>query len=594
MRFQTKMVVMYAIFMLGVAFVLGVIYHEYSLRQYVKIEEKNLEITAEQLITQFDEILKPMELATNYILSDPSILSGIRMLSKTEEGYSDNPYIIDEKTNIRKRINTDYLTNNFYRTIIFNQSGSVISNSNYLAKKVRSFVDFINMPWIGEADQSKGIPILVNAHEDTWGLEHNPQVFSLLKALQGENMGYIEIQKKVESLEDELQVPKDGLEYMIFLNGTQLLYSSLNTEHMDEYMKIVQEEGSFVKIFNVNVIDKQQVIAKKESKSYAFSILVIENTDNLVNESAYLTPMTFLVAFIFFAISMVFVMLLSIYLTKPIRQLRTVMENTKLENIGNEIMMDNPNNEIEALNFSYQKVLGRLKESMVKEKRMSFLHLQAQFDSLQSQVNPHFLYNVLNIISARGMSNEDEKICEMCGSLANMLRYSTNTKIRYARIEEELEYLDQYFYLLKARYEHKIEFKVDVDECIRMQIIPKIILQQIVENSINHGFENSTNQMQVTITGWKEEDRWYIKVHDNGQGFDDKALADLMKNLEKTKRRLLKERDNMELEIGGMGLINTYARLLLLYNDELTFEFKNVKDGVDIIIGANIRRKLSE
>ncbi len=173
---------------------------------------------------------------------------------------------------------------------------------------------------------------------------------------------------------------------------------------------------------------------------------------------------TILIVGCFFIISMAFVIIISRRLTKPIHELRTFMEHTQIENMDKTFRLEMPNDEIEALNKSYQNVLKRLQEAIVKEKRMAILQLQAQFDSLQAQVNPHFLYNVLNVISNRGIISGDETICEICGSLAAMLRYSTNTKERYATICEELNYLEQYFYLLKSRYQHKISFKIQVEE----------------------------------------------------------------------------------------------------------------------------------
>lgn len=568
MRFQTKMIAVYAVFMFIVAFVLGLFYHEYTIQQYKKAEEKSLEAFAEQMVNQVDGILTPMELATNYILSDTSVREGITMLAKETNGLQEEGYKEDARTDIRLGINTDYIVRHFYRTIFFNQLGEVENSINNEARKCKETVDFTAMPWLSEADAAKGKSVLINAHEDTWGLGDNPQVFSLLKAIQGKNMGYIEVQKRIADLEEEIQVPREGLDYMIYINKDELLYSS-----------------------NQEVGEGEKLSVKAKSESFPVTIILIEDMESVNERNAYMVSMTFLIAFVFFCISMVFVILLSRYLTKPIRQLRTVMEHTKLENIGEEIPVNTTNNEIEALNLSYQNVLERLRASIVKEKRLSMLQLQAQFDTLQSQVNPHFLYNVLNVIASRGMTDGDETICEMCGSLASMLRYSTSSVERYATVQEELNYLEQYFYLLKARYDYKFSYSVSVDEKLYKQILPKMVLQQIVENCINHGFENSTEHMQVEITGWTESDSWYIKVHDNGQGFKEETIQSIKKKFEKTKRVLLKERNNMELEIGGMGLVNTYARLLLLYNDQLTFCMENGSEGADVTIGITVRRE---
>lgn len=164
------------------------------------------------------------------------------------------------------------------------------------------------------------------------------------------------------------------------------------------------------------------------------------------------------------------------------------MENTGLENLDAELAVPDTDDEVQAVGIAYQNLMRRLNESIVKEKRMSLLQLQAQFDTLQAQVNPHFLYNVLNVISSRGIMDGDEEICEICGCLAAMLRYSTNTKERYATVEKELEYLERYIFLLKSRYEHRLEVEVDCEESVKHEQLPKIVLQQLVENNIQHGY----------------------------------------------------------------------------------------------------------
>ena len=186
------------------------------------------------------------------------------------------------------------------------------------------------------------------------------------------------------------------------------------------------------------------------------------------------------------------------------------------------------------------------------------------------------------------MKDNDETICEICGRLADMLRYSTNTKSRYAMIAEEITYTEQYLYLIKVRYGDKIELETEIDENIKSQILPKTVLQQIVENSINHGFENNTGRMKMQVCGYRKENCWFLSVRDNGQGFRKETHKDLKEEFEKTKRSLFEDRSNIELEIGGMGLVNAYARLLLIYSDSLIFELKNTEDGAEVLFGAKM------
>mgnify|MGYP000223065698 CR=1 FL=1 len=141
----------------------------------------------------------------------------------------------------------------------------------------------------------------------------------------------------------------------------------------------------------------------------------------------------------------------------------------------------------ENFNIMTKRISSYMEERVRREKELN----ETQIAMMQSQLNPHFLYNVLNVISSRGIMDGDEEICEICGCLAAMLRYSTNTKERYATVEKELEYLERYIFLLKSRYEHRLEVEVECEESVKHEQLPKIVLQQLVENSIQHGYNNS-------------------------------------------------------------------------------------------------------
>ena len=231
---------------------------------------------------------------------------------------------------------------------------------------------------------------------------------------------------------------------------------------------------------------------------------------------------------------------------------------------------------------AYQAMMARLDKALRNEKQAAMLQLQAQFDTLQAQVNPHFIYNVLNTISSRAVLDNDETICEMCGCLGNMLRYSTNNKERYATVEKELEYLDNYFYLLKSRHENRLEADIDVDREIGRQIIPKMTLQQLAENCVKHGFKNTDSP--IHISGKVLKDRWIIRVQDGGPGISKEKLLELQSRLEEVRKDILERAIPAEMEIGGMGIVNTYTRCLLLYAEDLIFEMDNVPEGQGFVV----------
>lgn len=272
---------------------------------------------------------------------------------------------------------------------------------------------------------------------------------------------------------------------------------------------------------------------------------------------------------------------------KPIRLLQTFMENIQLNNMQAEIPEKISNDEIEALYISFQDLLRRLDESIVKERRLSVLQLQSQFDLLQAQVNPHFIYNVLNVISNRGIENDDEVICDICSDLAGMLRYSTNTKEKYATVEEEKQYLEKYLGLLKYRYDYKLTYEIKIEATVYDKMLPKIVIQQIVENSITHGYAASADIIRITIEGYEDEKGWHIRVCDNGCGVSEVTLAGIDRSMEEIRRKLRENREHVEMEIGGMGLVNTYARLYLLYADTLMLKIcSNEGNGTEVVLSV--------
>ena len=160
--------------------------------------------------------------------------------------------------------------------------------------------------------------------------------------------------------------------------------------------------------------------------------------------------------------SLSYILFASKQLTRPVFQLYQMIRDTSLETLGDPVEIPDSSDEFRDLGKAYADMRERLNEAVIRETNISVLQLQAQFDLLQAQVNPHFIYNVLNIISARGIKDGDEMICDICGDLAWMLRYATNTREKFATIAQEISHLDKYFALLKYRYEQKLNCTVRI------------------------------------------------------------------------------------------------------------------------------------
>lgn len=588
MKFRTKLILGFSIVIFFISAILGIVCYNYNSRRLSEKAAQSLKFYSRQTAANVDFTIDSMKHVTDYILSDPDMLNAMKTLPKYYGSSDSNKNI--EHNDLLETLNSGismyYINSNFYRVIIFNEFGDVASSTNMGSKLTNKVRNVSNIEWLDLAEKQHGKPILVAPHMDGWGIRTSEEVFSLARKVQGGDFGYIEVQYATEKLEDIFEIPDSDIRVVAFLSSGEILYQSegLNSD----LVHYIKRHPKVTEMDSITVSSDTRIwgSASKVSDTYGIRVVALEEKTEILTGMKEAFVIALGMAIGCFVISMGVVIFIASRLSRPLTLLKDQMENTGIENLDAELMVPNTDDEVQAVGVAYQNLMRRLNESIVKEKRMSLLQLQAQFDTLQAQVNPHFLYNVLNVISSRGIMDGDEEICEICGCLAAMLRYSTNTKERYATVEKELEYLDRYLFLLKSRYEHRLEVKVDCEESVKQEQLPKIVLQQLVENSIQHGYNNSKNIMKIQVHGWRDENGWYFEVRDNGQGTTEEIQKQLEEKMDAIRKRIMSRGSSIEMEIGGMGLANTYARMFLLYNGRAVFHIRNLEEGLSVIIGV--------
>lgn len=594
MKFRSKMVLAYTTVALLVSLILGISVARISLQYERNSQNNNLRVSAKSYVTQMDERLERMDAIMHYILSDSTLLESIRWLSEGSKGEVSNRYVLDAKSNLSTGLTTEYIMKNSYRTVFFNQDSFLASSAIYttgagnIAKhRLISNFEVEDIPYLEPVAAADGASVIVTSHPDFWSLNDKVPVYSMMKALRGEGMGFLEVENRMDSL-DSLEKSDPDIEFLLIVNNGELLYAS-EEENMaeqggEQWIRGLQE-SDFEWIRDLQedkILTKNGAVYTKASSSdFALTVLAYKKNALIEKERRQLFFIAFAATLVTFGVSLLMITFWAGILTRPIKCLQETVENTNIENLRDHQLLEKAGalDEFQELIRAYQAMMARLDEALQNEKQAAKLQLQAQFDTLQAQVNPHFIYNVLNTISSRAILDNDEAICEMCGSLGTMLRYSTNNKERYASVEKELEYLDSYFYLLNARHENWLEVSVDVERGIGKQVIPKMTLQQLVENSVKHGFRSKDSGRHISVTGRVMRGRWLIRVEDNGSGIPEQKLLELERRLEEVRKDILERAKPAEMELGGMGIVNTYARCVLLYFENLIFEMENVPGG---------------
>jgi two-component system sensor histidine kinase YesM len=587
MRFRTRLVFTYSLLVSALITILALAFEIYNLRHLETRSLQNLDILCKNMSHQLDEIVRPMVFITEFLLSDSNTLSAITALARVERNTANSSYIRQAKQNLRASLSTYCNSSNFYRVSFFSEKGDILSNNLQVPTTADGEADLGIVPLIPAADEYMGKPVLVPAYIDPWNRRYPVQVFGILRLIMGNNTAsYIEVQKTAASLEEIYNLNNTGSFLLAVIKGNGDIFYS----QFDEKDNAVLGElrGSLTRDGSISRIGDRLAASWYSPYTDTHTVVIQSRTGirKLVWDTA---RMTIIMALCICMVSIAVITLLSRRITVPIGQLIQRIENTNLDNIEHDVLMDFRDDEFARLCQSYNTLLKRLNTARLKEEQLGLLHLQAEFDALQAQVNPHFLYNVLNVISHRGVQNGDEVICEICEKLASMLRYSAGVSKRLVPVSEDVEYLKNYLYLLKTRYRDKLVYSLEIEDEVLHQMIPKIVLQQLVENSISHGFTGNSGMMRIDVKGYTEGRYWYVEISDNGCGFREEEKAKLESGMGKMAGALNEGRLN--LDIGGMGFLNIYARFLILFGNDVIFRISDTPDGAKVTIGLLMRKE---
>lgn len=203
-----------------------------------------------------------------------------------------------------------------------------------------------------------------------------------------------------------------------------------------------------------------------------------------------------------------------------------------------------------------RKTLDLLHEEELEKLAIEHELENMKFDLLKNQINPHFLFNTLNVIA--GMANlEDAEVTEkMIRALSDLFRYNLKTTEAEVPLAQELKVVEDYMYLQKMRFGKRITYDIRCEVDKELTIVPVFTFQPIVENAIIHGVSKKEEGGHIRIRIWEKEDRLLITVGDTGVGMEREAL-------EKMRRELLENDANFH----GIGLLNVYKRVKTMYQD---------------------------
>lgn len=339
---------------------------------------------------------------------------------------------------------------------------------------------------------------------------------------------------------------------ILFKSSDEALHMSEDMAlHPDKYL-VNRIESDQSDIIFTNIIDKEKLYGEIQD-----SISPVLN-----------------IVWIGIAISLAISILFSRIYSKRVRDLISTLHKIEIGSPASKMQVHS-NDEIGYLEKSfadmYERINMYIEDVYVSDLRRKTSEIQV----LQSQINPHYIFNTLESIRMIAMMNGDEQAAKMISILGNMFRWNMQMKAMEVTVQEEMDFIQEYIELQRIRLDNAFEFNKSIPKEAGRLLVPKLILQPIIENALHHGGLNSTSTMKVTLT-CEITDTLVFKVTDDGIGIEASVLEQIRHGLDDS---------SVENDLYSIGLRNVNQRIKLLFGDQYGLNiFSESGEGTEIIV----------
>lgn len=480
---------------------------------------------------------------------------------------------------------------------MFDVTGRFIHVGDTSIFQIKEPESFTDISWVEQALEAHGKKIILAPRAPELNGD-GEIVVSLVRAFAPENpvketavlelqMDYSWLEGKIE---DAIHNQKDKKKIFVYNGFGQRIYPYFKEEvpaETEEYIQsLLKEENQEDQLHRVINTENQPIIfTMNASETTGWTVIVSEGEGDLFTAFFEFQRMIIIVSLLGLVLMLILTNRIAAGISNPIRNLEKTVCSLDLNNLNDLKLPEYRNSirEVSSLYHSFSEMTGKLKNSLQTTIEAQTQAVNARMLALQSQMNPHFLYNTLSSISILAEEGEDEKVIKICDDLSLLLRYISSGTGNMASIEDEIRHTESYMNLIKVKYEERIVFKLEIPDEMKKIKTPKLMLQPLVENSVKYGL-NVTPPWIIEIYGECRKERWRIQVKDNGTGFTEEYLKNFR---EEIKGISDKNRPIPELEVNGMGILNLYLRLWLLYGEQMIFEIGNHPEGgAQITIGG--------
>ncbi|MHA6480857.1 cache domain-containing sensor histidine kinase [Paenibacillus sp. strain BS8-2] len=528
--------------------------------KYSEGVERNTAELSNQLVDQMsvslDRYIKEIERLTLMPFYDETIM---HILKNHREFAAASPYLTtDETSKMNLFISSlSYDRPELASISIFTNDGSVFSN---LEQSIKSRWNMMTADedWVNRLKEEDGGLVILPPHQADYYMRPMT-VVSIARIIRepysNKTLGAIKIDLTPIGFESILSTASLGG------NGSLTI-----TDRSGEQMNASEptDRGEYSATEASSATDDAFIRASVQSDYTGLQITAMMSRYELRKEARELSRYTLIVSIAALAAAVIAAVVSASRLVRPIAHLHAKMRLAK-RGMFQERAIVTTNDEIGQLTEGFNGMIGEI-DRLVKEVYETKLReREAELFALQSQIHPHFLYNTLEMMNMLALQGNGQQLSMIATNLGKLLRYTVDRKEQQVLLQDELKFVDSYLQIQALRLGNNLRTSVRVDSSYDRCVVPKLMLQPLVENVIEHAMGSAP--VELMISARVEEDDWIIMVKDNGVGMSQERMLNLEKAIHESEHMSQQQGSSFGQVRKGFALRNVHQRIRLLHGE---------------------------
>lgn len=571
MQIRTKINVFYFIILLLSFSISYFLYN--TLNSYQT--EKEISISSNQTLHALDNnlqyILNDVAQFSNLIFFNNTVQDALRSIAI--EGVDTDKQITLNKNLTNMLISGDYISSVY----LFDKFSNRYAMGKHGIRKLA--VDRIeDAPWYDEVSKLEGGLIWVVNSGGVLLNNSGEKYISLIRVINDIKDYNNKIATLIVNVDEdtiqgafkEIGNKNDSDFFIMDSKGNYIIHPVNGDTSFEKY--IIPELNNDHKSIVKNIGNKKVLISFITSKSSNWKIVGVMPMNEVYKEigtKQYIDIIVMLINSIFVSLGAFYITRL---VTRPLAKMQYYMKIAEHGNLVPIPVDPYREDEISQLKKVFNRMVTEIQKLIHEVKEEQKIIRKNELSLIRAQINPHFLYNTLDAISALSLMGDSGNTFKIAQALGNFYQISLSSGREIITVAEEIECIKHYATILDIRYKGKFEVKYDVDEEILSLKILKLILQPIVENAIHHGLRNKHGNGTVIIRGYREEDILVFIIKDDGIGMSENKIQSVLNN-------------NPERSKNGFGLYSSIQRISIFYNYDNPLSIKSeVGIGTEVTI----------